>query len=472
MTRPTTAARASGRSLGYRHRSHPTVSSKPVSSTAPPVPAGHRAAASGIAAARSPTSTSQRTAQPASQTSPSATGGQATPTSAAASPRTVAGATAGAASRLAGRETRLTVPDSPAISGAVAMPAAALTASASAIHCGHPRQRSPRDHPGASRTMAAVASTERANPASRASPGSTRSRTQTVAASAGTAARERPVASAMSATAPIAAARSTLALGPARTTNPSSARPATPAWARRSSARRRKGHSTPATTMATFAPDTAVRCDKPARRNCSTSTGSMPLVSPTTRPGSSPAARSSSVRCADPASPLRTSSAPRWIAGGSPTRVGGPRADSTATTSSPGRGRAVPTRARTGWPGAMSSQPSAGANSSTAACSPCRPAPSTIVVTVASATARMPRPPVSARARPSSSRTTMTVRPDSATAWSGELSRATARTAANPPATASPPRTARSRAAVARRKAMAASPADTTATPASTTGAR
>ena len=224
--------------------------------------------------------------------------------------------------------------------------------------------------------------------------------------------------------------------------------------------------------MATFAPDTAVRCDRPARRNCSTSTGSMPLVSPTTRPGSSPAGRSPSMRCADPASRLRTSSAPRWSAGGSPTRVGGPRADSTAITSSPGRGSAVLTRARTGWPGASSSQPSAGANSRTAACSPCRAAPSTSVVTVASATTRIAGPPDNTRARPSNCRTTVVVRPDAATARSGESAWARPRTTANPLATARPARTARSRVAAALRNATAASPAATTTTTASSSGAR
>ena len=65
--------------------------------------------------------------------------------------------------------------------------------------------------------IAAVAATDRANPASVASAGCTSSRTTTAAQSAGTAARCRPEASATRATAPIAAARSTLALGPAST---------------------------------------------------------------------------------------------------------------------------------------------------------------------------------------------------------------------------------------------------------------
>ena len=64
---------------------------------------------------------------------------------------------------------------------------------------------------------------------------------------------------------------------------------------------------------------------------------------------------------------------------------GGPRADTTATTSSPGRGARRPTRALTGWPGSRSRHPSAGAKSSTAS-SRSRRRPSTSRGTVASAT--------------------------------------------------------------------------------------
>jgi hypothetical protein len=116
-----------------------------------------------------------------------------------------------------------------ATSGAVARPAAALTASASARTGQQPWVRSRRDQPGASSTIAAVAAADRANPASRASPGSRSSSTQTAAASAGRAARGRPVASANSVTAPMAAARTTLGDGPASTTKPISRSPATAA---------------------------------------------------------------------------------------------------------------------------------------------------------------------------------------------------------------------------------------------------
>ena len=150
------------------------------------------------------------------------------------------------------------------------------------------------------------------------------SRTQTAAPRAGTAARGRPEASARSVTAPMAAARTTLGLGRARTTKPTSASPATTACTRRSTARRRSGQRTPASTMATFAPDTAVRCARPARPKSSSSTGSMARVSPTTRPGSRPAGPGSRTRSAPspraPAAALRRPAAqprarrPAWAA--------------------------------------------------------------------------------------------------------------------------------------------------------------
>jgi hypothetical protein len=338
-----------------------------VSSTAPREPAGQPVAPSGTAAACSATSTSQRTAQPAPHTSASAAGGQTGPTTAAVRPRTVAGATAGAASRFAGRETKLTVPDRPATRGAVAAPAAAVTATASASSGGQPRRRRRRDQPEANSTMAPVATTDSANPRSRARLWSRRSSTHTAPPSAGSAARGLPDASASNATAPMAAARTTLGLGRASTTNPARAIPATTACTRRSTARRRNGHRTPARMMATFAPETAVRCARPARRKSSTSTGSMARVSPTTSPGSRPAGRSSSTRPADSLNPSRRTPAARCSHPGSSSVVGGPRAETTATTSSPGRGTAVPTRARTGCPGRSSRQPSAGANRSTGA---------------------------------------------------------------------------------------------------------
>ena len=107
--------------------------------------------------------------------------------------------------------------------------------------------------------MPAVAATDRANPGSRARPGSQSRSTPAAAPSAGSAARGRPVASASRVTAPMAAARTTLGLGLARITKPTSARPATTACTRGSTARRRSGHRTPESAIATLAPETAVR---------------------------------------------------------------------------------------------------------------------------------------------------------------------------------------------------------------------
>jgi hypothetical protein len=52
----------------------------------------------------------------------------------------------------------------------------------------------------------------------------------------------------------MAAARTTLALDPASTTNPDRRRTATTACTRRSTARRRSGHRTAVRTIATLAP--------------------------------------------------------------------------------------------------------------------------------------------------------------------------------------------------------------------------
>jgi hypothetical protein len=227
---PTRTASAKGRRPGKRQSTPAAVSSTTVSRTAPLVPAGHPVAASGTAAARSATSTSHRVGHPAPQTRTSPISGTIGATTVAANPRTVAGGTAQAASMLAGSETRLIVPESPATRGAVAKPAAALTARASAMTGQHPRARRDRDHVGAIRTIAAVATTDRANPASRASPGSRSRSPQTAAPSAGSAARGRPAARARSVTAPMAAARTTLGLGPARTTKAARTTDATADW--------------------------------------------------------------------------------------------------------------------------------------------------------------------------------------------------------------------------------------------------
>ena len=116
-------------------------------------------------------------------------------------------------------------------------------------------------------------------------------------------------------------------------------------------------------------------------------------VSPTTSPGSSPAGRGSS----DPAArrrraPSRSPPAARCSASGSPTASGGPRAESTATTSSPGAGvtRRRPGRGPAG-PGRSSRHSSAGREQQHRGVQPVGlTPPSTSAVTVASATIRGP----------------------------------------------------------------------------------
>ena len=460
-TAATSATSTRARTRAERHRTATAVSRSTPSATAPTAPPGQPTAASGSPAARSATRTSQRTGHPATHTTRSAAGGHTGASTAAPRPSTVATGTAGAASRLAGMDTRLTVPFRPATRGAVARPAAPLTARASATGAGQPRSRSRRDQPGASSTIAAVAVTDKANPGSCARDGWSRSSTVAAAASAGTAARGRPVARAHSVTAPMAAARTTLADGRARTTKPMSPSSATAACTRRSTARRRSGHNTAASTIATLAPDTAVRCARPALRKSSSRTGSLRLRSPTTSPGSRPAGGGGSTLAADSPSASRTRPAADCHQAGGATADGGSRAETTATTVSPGRGAATDTRALTRCPGKSSCQPSTGANSSAAARTGRILCSSTSPTTVASATPRGTAPPPRTRRSPSSSRTTSAPPPITWGVRSGDASRCQPCTAPVAAATAAAARTTRT--------AVAAGPLPRRAIPAANT---
>ena len=88
-------------------------------------------------------------------------------------------------SKFASTATRLTWPESPATSGAVARFAATGTANASANPTGTPRPFMAAAHLGASSTNATVATTDSPNPGWAASSGSYRTRTTTAAASVG-----------------------------------------------------------------------------------------------------------------------------------------------------------------------------------------------------------------------------------------------------------------------------------------------
>ena len=153
----------------------------------------------------------------------------------------------------------------------------------------------------------------------------------------------------------------------------------------------------------------------------------MARVSPTTSPGRRPAGRGSRTRAADAASPSRSPPAARCRRLESPSSSGGPRAERTATTSSPRSGSEAATRTRACWPGSRPRHSSAAAKSRTGAAIRCSRRPSSMTVTVASATTR---PPGSACGSLSSSRTTTAVRCPSAVDRRGELSRAAVRSAA------------------------------------------
>ena len=167
-----------------------------------------------------------------------------------------------------------------------------------------------------------------------------------------TAARGRPVARASSVTAPMAAARTTLGLGRASTTKPIEHQPATTACTRRSTARRRSGHRTAVSTIATFAPDTAVRWASPARRKSS----SEHRVHRARVAHDEPRQQSGRPRFQDPPggggqSLPAAHRRPAAVGRGRPAATAGPRADTTATTSSPGRAAETTARTRTRWPG-------------------------------------------------------------------------------------------------------------------------
>ena len=109
-----------------------------------------------------------------------------------------------------------------------------------------------------------------------------------MAASAARLRRGRPEASAASATAPIAAARTTEGCGRARTTKPVIATAARTGRARPRIPTRRPTRSTNPVTIARLAPLTAVRWVRPAVRKSSLTSAGTLEVSPTTSPGSSP----------------------------------------------------------------------------------------------------------------------------------------------------------------------------------------
>ena len=133
------------------------------------------------------------------------------------------------------------------------------------------------------------------------------------------------------------AARSTLGDGRARTTKPSSATAARATRARRRTPIARATANVTASTTLTFSPETASRWVRPVSRMSAVSVGGTAETSPSTRPGNSPRSSAGSPRQA-PRSAALARPASRCHQGGRPTSIGGPRASSTAATSSPRRG--------------------------------------------------------------------------------------------------------------------------------------
>ncbi len=283
LVAPTTAASPVA-ARNHRHR-HSTTTSSAVAptSTTPGRPAGTATVAPGIPAAQCATRNTHQSSGPVNRINNCATAGHSRHTTAAALPNTVIGAITAATARLASAPTKLTRPEMPATSGTVTTCAAQATASASANGLGQPRPTRRRDQTGATTISAAVANTDSANPTSTASCGAVAINTNTVAARAGIACRRRDDTIPANAMAPITAARSTLAVGWTTMTKPTRADAASGTASRGPSSR--ADNSTAPHTMVTLAPDTAVKCVRPAARKSRPVAAVTAEVSPRTKAG-------------------------------------------------------------------------------------------------------------------------------------------------------------------------------------------
>ena len=127
----------------------------------------------------------------------------------------------------------------------------------------------------------------------------------TASASTGTPRTGRPLTSAPSTMSAMAAARTTLGSGVTSTTNASSTAAASRVRAVRDIPANRPASTTSPTTIAQFAPDTAVRCERLLNFIAASSSGLTARVSPMARPGSRPAP-SPARRAAASAKPSRS----------------------------------------------------------------------------------------------------------------------------------------------------------------------
>jgi hypothetical protein len=160
-----------------------------------------------------------------------------------------------------------------------------------------------------------VAAAERANPIDSDSQGSITISTVTASDSTATPTAGRPRASARRATRAMAAARMTLGSGVTRATKAARTTVAPPMRTARGAPHSASTAKAAPTTIAQFAPETAVRCDSDeAFMAVSVALSSM-LVSPTARPGTKPAPGCGSPT-AECTSPRRTSSSAPQMPGG------------------------------------------------------------------------------------------------------------------------------------------------------------
>ena len=134
-----------------------------------------------------------------------------------------------------------------------------------------------------------MAAAESAKPSDVDSQGSAIIRSATASESTDMPTAGRPRSTASIAAPAIAAARTTLGSGVTSTTKPASAATPHPTRTRRPRPASAAAPKAMPTTSAQFAPDTAVRCDSDDRFIAASSSGPTRDVSPTARPGTSPA---------------------------------------------------------------------------------------------------------------------------------------------------------------------------------------
>ena len=304
-------------------------------SRAPGAPSGHGSVPPGTRAnTRASCAIAVVGTTPAHATS-SAPRGHTTEVSEAATPATVATGTSGAARRFARTPTTLTDPWRRTTRGAVISWAATGTASAGPSGARRRGRRAPMasPHGRVKRRRPSVATEDSAKPKERASHGSSASTTTIAAPSTGSPADRRERLRPRSPIAPMAAARTTLGSGRARTTNPARATRARTGRARLGTPSSTHRARTSPVTTATLLPLTAVRCVIPVARIASVRSAGVRLVSPMTRPGSNPRA-SAGAESTDARSPARNRSAPDATAPGGVITSGAPATASVATRSS------------------------------------------------------------------------------------------------------------------------------------------